>query len=170
VGPDGAAVSATSVGTAVGRHCPLGTVLPAPPDEDEKDWYAWRSLPYLSAALYLSAVCVITAQAWFEIRNVTTFPLLVTPFAAYTLTYLGYQSISLPVNYAGRVATGVGHPDAGNVRRDTTRTLEPVLGPVSWWWPRGCCWAPVGHGECGGAAAPPPPAAVVSAAAWAMCW
>jgi cellulose synthase (UDP-forming) len=102
VDQDGPVVSATSLRTAAGRHRGLQTVLPAPPDDVEKDWYAWRSLPYLSAALYVSAVCVITAQAWFEVRNATIVPLLVVPFAAYTLIYLVYQAVSLPVNYAGR--------------------------------------------------------------------
>ena len=102
-------MSATSLGTAVGRHRGLHTVLPLPPEDEEKYWYAWRSLPYHSAALFVSAGCVITAQAWFEIRNVTTVPLLVTPFAFYTLTYLVYQSVSLPVNYTGSAFDLAGH-------------------------------------------------------------
>jgi cellulose synthase (UDP-forming) len=92
-------VSATSI-VVPGRHRRL-IVLPEPPDDMERDSYAWRSLPVLSTALTLSALCVITAQAWVEIQNMTVVPLVVIPFAFYTLVYLVYQALSLPVNYMG---------------------------------------------------------------------
>ena len=80
-----------------GRHRSTGLVLPYPPSEDEKNSYAWRSLPFLAVSLYTSALCIIVAQAWLEIQ----YPIML-PFAAYTFLYLIYQVISLPVNFAGR--------------------------------------------------------------------
>ena len=84
-----------------GRHRRL-VVLPEPPNDAERDSYAWRSLPVLATALFLSALCLITAQVWFEIQNATVLPFVVLLFAAYTLVYLAYQAVSLPVNYMGR--------------------------------------------------------------------
>jgi len=80
-----------------GRHRGNGLILPAPPDDTEKASYAWRALPYLSLALTISAVFVIIAQLLFEARN-----LAAAPFAIYTIAYLLYQAVSLPVNFAGR--------------------------------------------------------------------
>jgi cellulose synthase (UDP-forming) len=80
-----------------GRHRYLGPVVPEPPDNIEKDSYAWRSLPFLATALCVSALCIIVAQAWMETR----YPLLL-PFAGYTLLYLAYQAVSMPINFAGR--------------------------------------------------------------------
>jgi cellulose synthase (UDP-forming) len=80
-----------------GRHRPRGTMnLPAPPDDAEKMSYAWRSLPYLAGAIAVSAVCIIIAQAWLEVR----YPIMIG-FAVYTLTYLVYQGLSIPVNFGG---------------------------------------------------------------------
>jgi cellulose synthase (UDP-forming) len=79
-----------------GRHRYQGIVLPEPPDDVEKASYAWRSLPFLTAALAFSSACVIAAQLWFELRNPVALP-----FLAYTLLFLVYQAISLPVNFAG---------------------------------------------------------------------
>jgi cellulose synthase (UDP-forming) len=72
-------------------------LLPAPPDDAEKSSYAWRSLPFLTCALAVSALCVVIAQAWFEVRY-----LMALPFAAFTLLYFVYQAVSLPVNFTGR--------------------------------------------------------------------
>jgi cellulose synthase (UDP-forming) len=83
--------------TPRGRHRYQGTVLPEPPDDTEKASYAWRSLPFLTGALTFSTVCVITAQAWFEIRNPVA-----RPFMIYTALFLAYQAVSLPVNFSGR--------------------------------------------------------------------
>ncbi len=71
-------------------------VTPEPPDDEEKASYAWRSLPFLTAALCVSAACIVIAQAWMEVRFV-----IALPFAFYTLTYLIYQAVSIPVNFAG---------------------------------------------------------------------
>ncbi|HEY1622618.1 MAG TPA: cellulose synthase catalytic subunit [Streptosporangiaceae bacterium] len=73
------------------------TVLPAAPGDTEKASYAWRSLPLLAGAITMSALCVITAQAWFEARY-----LIALPFAVYTVAYLVYQVLSIPVNFTGR--------------------------------------------------------------------
>lgn len=71
-------------------------VIPAPPSDDEKSSYAWRSLPFLTTALTFSALCTIVAQAWFEVRNP-----IALPFAVYTLVYLVYQAMSIPINFTG---------------------------------------------------------------------
>lgn len=82
---------------AIGRHRGGGPVLPAPPSDAEKASYAWRSLPFLTGALTVSAMCVITAQAWLEVKY-----LVAAPFAIYTLAYFAYQALSIPVNFTGR--------------------------------------------------------------------
>jgi cellulose synthase (UDP-forming) len=84
-----------------GRHRWSGHVLPVPPDDAEKHSYAWRSLPLLATPLLISALCLIVAQVWFEVRYATILPFAVGLFAAYTLIYFIYQVVSLPVNYAG---------------------------------------------------------------------
>jgi cellulose synthase (UDP-forming) len=80
-----------------GRHRYTNLVLPAPPDENEKTSYSWRSLPFLAVALCASAVCVIAAQAWMELRD----PIMLA-FSGFTVIYAAYQAVSLPVNFAGR--------------------------------------------------------------------
>ncbi len=71
-------------------------VLPDAPTYREKWSYTWRSLPFLTSALVASSMCVIAAQAWFEIRNPAALP-----FAAYTFLYFAYQAVSVPMNFAG---------------------------------------------------------------------
>jgi cellulose synthase (UDP-forming) len=97
-------MTATALRAQRGRHRYRGIVVPEPPDDTEKASYAWRSLPFLTCALTLSTVCVIVAQAWFEVRNPVA-----RPFLAYTALYLVYQAISLPVNFSGRGFDIVGH-------------------------------------------------------------
>ena len=80
-----------------GRHRYTNLVLPTPPSGDEKSSYAWRSMPFLAVALCASAVCVIVAQAWMELRA----PIMLA-FAGFTVIYAAYQAVSLPVNFAGR--------------------------------------------------------------------
>ena len=84
-----------------GRHRWSGHILPAPPDDLEKSSYAWRSLPLLATALFISALCLIVAQAWFEVRYAAVLPFAVGIFATYTVIYFIYQVVSLPVNFAG---------------------------------------------------------------------
>jgi hypothetical protein len=45
-----------SAAASRGRHRVTYVVLPHPPSNDEKSSYAWRSLPFLAAALCVSAV------------------------------------------------------------------------------------------------------------------
>jgi cellulose synthase (UDP-forming) len=89
---------------AAGRHRRPGAVLPAPPSDAEKASYTWRSLPFLTSALVISSLFVILAQAFFETDN-----RIAIPFAAYTLIYLAYQAVSLPVNFTGRSFDMAGH-------------------------------------------------------------
>lgn len=87
----------TAPAVPFGRHRQTGVIVPKPPTDSEKASYAWRSLPYLTSAVTLSALCVIVAQAWMEVRYPITLP-----FAIYTFVYLAYQSLSIPVNFTGR--------------------------------------------------------------------
>jgi cellulose synthase (UDP-forming) len=72
-------------------------VLPEPPDDEEKYSYVQRNLPYLTTALVIGSACLIISQVRFELHD-----LVLLPFAVFTGTYVIYQMISLPVNFAGR--------------------------------------------------------------------
>jgi cellulose synthase (UDP-forming) len=91
--------------TARGKHHRRGgLVLPEPPDDQEKASYGWRSLPFLAAALAVSATCIIASQLWMEISH----PILAI-FCLFTIVYAGYQLLSLPVNFGGRGFDLSGH-------------------------------------------------------------
>jgi cellulose synthase (UDP-forming) len=79
------------------RAQPSRLVLPNPPDDDEKYSYIDRNLGYLTTILVIGASCIIVSQLRFEMHD----PVL-WPFMAFTATYIGYQAISLPVNFTGR--------------------------------------------------------------------
>ena len=81
---------------SVGRRQAPGLVLPTPPDDAEKVSYVWRSLPYLTSALAISAAFIIAAQVFFEVGNRIAIPL-----GFYTAIYFAYQAVSLPVNFTG---------------------------------------------------------------------
>jgi Glycosyltransferase like family 2 len=86
--------TATMAGTtAAGRP---GLVPPRPPDDDEKYLYIQRSLPYLTTVILIGSCCLIVSQLRLETADLALSPLL--PFTA---TYVVYQAISLPVNFAG---------------------------------------------------------------------
>ena len=72
-------------------------VLPEPPDDEEKLSYVQRNLPYLTTALVIGSACLIISQIRFELHD-----LALLPFLLFTGTYIIYQMISLPVNFAGR--------------------------------------------------------------------
>ena len=72
-------------------------VLPEPPDDEEKLSYVQRNLPYLTTALVIGSACLIISQIRFELHD-----LALLPFLLFTGTYVIYQMISLPVNFAGR--------------------------------------------------------------------
>jgi cellulose synthase (UDP-forming) len=88
-----------TVVSAPGAGAPLASlaVLPAAPYNEEKESYAWRSLPFLTVSLAISAGCTIVAQVLFEVNN----PLLGVFFGVFTFIYLAYQMISIPVNFCG---------------------------------------------------------------------
>jgi cellulose synthase (UDP-forming) len=91
------------VTAAAGRHRWRGpALLPAAPDRAERASYAWRALPYLTGGLALSALCVALAQAMMEAQNLPRLPAPSLAFAGYTVIYLAYQLVSLPVNFTGR--------------------------------------------------------------------
>ena len=88
----------STVTAAVGRrHEHVSLVLPEPPDDNEKYAYIQRNLPYLTTVLVIGASCLIVSQLRFELQD-----LVLLPFLAFTGTYIVYQMISLPVNFAGR--------------------------------------------------------------------
>jgi len=71
--------------------------LPPPPDDNEKYSYVDRNLPYLTITLAVSASCLIYSQLRFELHDPVALP-----FMVFTVTYILYQAISLPVNFTGR--------------------------------------------------------------------
>ena len=90
-----------------GRHRRrTALVIPDPPTTEEKWSYVWRSLPYLTGIILVSAMFVCAAQAWFEIRNHAALP-----FACYTFLYIVYQAVSIPMNFAGRSFDQTEHKD-----------------------------------------------------------
>lgn len=92
-----------------GRHRPQGPVLPGPPTDEERYSYCVRSLSYLTPALMISSAFVILAQAFMEIKYAATLWPAALLFGSYTLLYLVYQALSLPVNFAGRNFDLTGH-------------------------------------------------------------
>ena len=72
-------------------------VPPLPPNDDEKYAYTDRNLLYLTTGLVVSAACLVVSQIRFETHNPALWP-----FMVFTATYVIYQVISLPVNFAGR--------------------------------------------------------------------
>ena len=86
------------IASTPGILCPQPSLtLPTPPGDGEKYAYIDRNLPYLTITLVVSATCLIVSQIRFELHG-----LVLLPFLAFTATYVAYQVISLPVNFAGR--------------------------------------------------------------------
>jgi cellulose synthase (UDP-forming) len=83
---------------ATGQRPPPQTrlVLPRPPDDVEKYAYVQRNLPYLTTVLAIGAICIIISQVRFEAHDLALWP-----FMAFTASYVFYQAITLPVNFAG---------------------------------------------------------------------
>ena len=69
---------------------------PRPPDDDEKHLYIQRNLPYLTTVILIGSVCLVVSQLRLETED-----LALSPFLLFTATYVVYQAISLPVNFAG---------------------------------------------------------------------
>ena len=87
------------LGTAtapVRRHASARLVLPRPPDDDEKYAYIQRNLPYLTTILVIGAGCLIISQVRFEAHDLALWP-----FMIFTASYICYQALTLPVNFAG---------------------------------------------------------------------
>ena len=90
--------SSASITTTAGTLRPQPALaLPSPPTDSEKYSYVDRDLPYLTITLAVSAACLIISQIRFELHE-----LLLAPFLVFTVTYVAYQVISLPVNFTGR--------------------------------------------------------------------
>jgi cellulose synthase (UDP-forming) len=99
------------------RHGHSTLVLPEPPDDDEKYAYIQRNLPYLTTTLLVGAISLIVSQVRFELQD-----LVLSPFLLFTATFVVYQAISLPVNFAGRGFDLAAH-------RKRIETWEPVTYP-----------------------------------------
>jgi cellulose synthase (UDP-forming) len=87
-------VSTATTAETAPRQPPL--TLPPPPDDNEKYSYVDRNLPYLTITLAVSASCLIYSQLRFELHDPVALP-----FMVFTVTYILYQAISLPVNFTG---------------------------------------------------------------------
>jgi cellulose synthase (UDP-forming) len=91
----GPAVSTFTV--ALRRRSQPGVVPPAPPTDEEKYSYIERNLGYLTTVLLIGATCLTVSQLRFETQD-----WVLSPFLLFTVTYVAYQLISLPVNFTGR--------------------------------------------------------------------
>jgi cellulose synthase (UDP-forming) len=78
------------------RRAQARLVLPHPPDEVEKYAYIQRNLPYLTTLLLIGAGCLIISQVRFEAHDLALWP-----FMIFTASYICYQALTLPVNFAG---------------------------------------------------------------------
>ena len=87
---------ARSVTLADRRHQRRDLVPPLPPDDKEKYSYIQRNLPYLTTVIFIGSGCLIFSQLKFAVDD-----LALSPFLLFTVTYVIYQAISLPVNFAG---------------------------------------------------------------------
>jgi cellulose synthase (UDP-forming) len=88
--------SASTVVAQERPAAPASLILPRPPDDTEKYAYVQRNLPYLTTILCIGAACIIISQVRLEAHN----PVL-WPFMIFTASYICYQAITLPVNFAG---------------------------------------------------------------------
>jgi cellulose synthase (UDP-forming) len=85
-----------------GRHRWRGMILPEPPSDAERSSYEWRAMGYLTTGLFISSLFIVLAQILMEVRNAAIVPVAAAAFGTYTLIYLVYQIVSLPVNFTGR--------------------------------------------------------------------
>jgi len=72
-------------------------VAPSPPDDEEKYSYVHRDLLYLATVISIGSVCLAYSQLRLEIHD-----LALAPFGAFTIIYIVYQTLTLPVNFAGK--------------------------------------------------------------------
>src|SRR5216683_133924 len=93
-----------SAAEASGRHRWNDNVLPTSPTDKERCSYAERALPHLVIAIIISAVSVIMGQVLLEINYSIAYP-----FSAYTILYIAYQLVSIPMNFVGRGFDIVSH-------------------------------------------------------------
>jgi len=92
--PNGTITRPVTLADKQHQRCRL--VPPAPPDDVEKYSYIQRNLPYLTTVILIGSSCLIFSQLRFEAHD-----LALSPFLVFTATYVIYQAISLPVNFAG---------------------------------------------------------------------
>ena len=100
-------------------------VIPRPPDDHEKYSYVGRNLGYLTTILVIGAGCLIASQLRFELAD-----LALSPFLALTATYLAYQAVSLPINFAGRGFDLAAHRTLIEAWRPASYPSVDILLPV----------------------------------------
>src|SRR6476660_4862004 len=102
---DQSAANAGTIARPTAAACrQRGLVPPHPPGDDEKYLYIERNLLYLTTVIFIGSCCLIYSQIRLE-----THDLLLAPFLLFTVVYVLYQLISLPVNFAGRGFDLAGH-------------------------------------------------------------
>jgi cellulose synthase (UDP-forming) len=107
------------------RQARTTLVLPEPPDDEEKYSYIQRSLPYLTTTLFVGAASLIVSQIRFELHD-----LVLLPFLLFTATYVVYQALSLPVNFAGRGFDLAAHQARIRGWRPSTYPRVDILLPI----------------------------------------
>jgi cellulose synthase (UDP-forming) len=100
-------------------------VPPKAPDDHEKYCYIERDLGYLATILVIGATCLSVSQLRFESGD----PLL-WPFALFTLTYIAYQAITLPVNFTGRGFDLAAHQERVAAWRPPTYPAVDIFLPI----------------------------------------
>ena len=102
-----------------------GLVPPHPPADDEKYLYIERNLLYLSTVIFIGSCCLIYSQIRLE-----THDLVFAPFLLFTVVYVLYQAISLPVNFAGRGFDLAAHQARIRAWRPTSYPAVDIYLPI----------------------------------------
>lgn len=89
----------TAAAARSGRHrrTELPVVLPLPPNNEEKYSRTWRAMPLLISVLIIGFSFITMSQVFMEVYHAAALP-----FVAFTALYVGYQAISLNVNFTGK--------------------------------------------------------------------
>ena len=100
---------------AAGRHR-KAIIAPSPPDDAEKYFYDWRSLPYLATILLIAFLSAMGSQVWFEIHAGAW------PLSGFTVLGIAAFAFSMPLCFTGR-----GYDMEAHVLR--IRAWQPVRWP-----------------------------------------
>jgi cellulose synthase (UDP-forming) len=123
---DQSAASAGTMARPMAAACRQhGLVPPHPPSDDEKYLYVERNLLYLATVIFIGSCCLIYSQIRLEIHD-----LVLAPFLLFTVVYVLYQAVSLPVNFAGRGFDLTAHQARIRAWRPTSHPEVDVYLPV----------------------------------------